>query len=439
MDMASPSPADPDGLIDRTVRTALGGVALLVVVFGGAAAAIPIGGAVVASGTVGVESHVKRIAHPVGGTVAAVAVQNGSHVRAGQPLIRFDDKVSGADADLSALSVNQLLAQKARLEAEQLNAGTVAFPAELVRRSDPGAQAAIANERKMFAIGRAEQSGVRAQLVARVTQYRQQIAGFQTQIDANRHQIDLIKAERQGLSTLYDKGLVTLNRKNEVERQAIDYDGNIAALSTQIAQAQARISETREQLIQLDQTRRSDAGKQLAAVDATLNQQRARSVSTGDIQERTILRAPYAGVVDKLAFTTVGDVIRPAETIMEIVPDADRKVVEVTINPPDIDQVAVGQKARVRFTAFNGPTTPEVEGRILQLSADRSVDPETKRPFFTGRVAFDAKRLQHAGGFRIVAGMPAEVYIQTGSRSMLSYLLKPIRDQFQRAFTDNTR
>lgn len=433
------SDAGSDRSIAATIRAARLTMLLLVVGFGGAAALVPIGGAVVAGGTVGVESHVKRVAHPAGGTIAKVYVRNGLHVARGAPLIRFDDTVSGSDADLTARSVEQLLAQKARLEAEQLEAGAIVFPPELARRTDASAQQAMANERKMFAIKRREKAGIRAQLIARVAQYRQQIAGFRSQIGAIDRQMVLIRPERAGLGTLYAKGLVSLNRKNELERQAVDYEGNVAALGTQIAQAEARISETREQLIQLGETRRADAGTQLASVAAALNQQLGRSVLAGDIQSRTLVRAAYAGIVDKLAFTTVGDVVRPAETIMEIVPDADRKVVEVMFDPADIDQISVGQRARVRFTAFGGANSPEVAGKVVQIAADRSIDPETKRAFFTGRIAFDIAQLASQGQFRIVPGMPAEVYVETGSRSMLSYVFKPLRDQFARAFRDNAR
>ncbi len=428
---------DPEASIRSKIRLAYIALALLVVGFGGAAALIPIGGAVVASGSVGVESRVKRIAHPIGGIIAAVYVQNGEHVARGAPLLRLDDKVSGSDASLSALSVDQLLAQRARLEAEQLGLSSVTFPPELAKRRDPVVIRAMANERKMFAIRQREQVGLAAQLSARTIQYQQQIAGFRSQIAASNEQIALIRPEREGISSLYDRGLVTLNRKNQLERQAVDLKGQIASLDTQIAQTEARISETREQLLQLDQTRRSEAGTQLAQINATLNQQQARSISAGDMQSRTLVRAPYAGIVDKLAFTATGDVVKPAETIMEIVPDADNKVIEVMLSPTDIDQIAAGQKARVRFTAYSGPASPEVDGKVVEIAADRTLDPETRRAFFPARVAFNAKQLTRLGGFRAVPGMPAEVFIHTGSRSMLSYITKPLRDQFQRAFRDS--
>lgn len=432
-----PAKLDLEASLRSQVRSAHVAIAVLVAGFGGAATLIPIGGAVIVSGSVGVESHVKRIAHPVGGTIAAIYVQNGDHVAKGAPLIRFDDKVSESDASLSALSVDQLLAQKARLEAEQLDRSVVVFPPDLAQRTDLAAVRAMDNERRMFSIRRQEQSGIDAQLTAREAQYQHQIAGFRSQIAANNEQMVLIKPEREGIGLLYGKGLVTLSRKNQLERQAIDYQSQIASLRSQIAQGEAKISETQEQLIQGRQTRRSEAGTQLAQINTALNQQQARSVSAGDLQSRTLVRAPYAGVVDKLAFTSTADVVRPAETMMEIVPDTDKMVIEIMVNPVDIDQIAIGQKARVRFTAYSGPASPEVEGKVIEIAADRTVDLETKHSFFPARVTFEARQLAKLGSFKVVPGMPAEVFIETGSRSMLSYVTKPISDQFKRAFRDN--
>lgn len=433
-----PATMSPEVTLDQRLRRARIAMAVLVFGLGGAAAFVPIGGAVVASGQIGVESHVKRVAHPVGGTIAEIYVQNGDHVDRGTPLLRLDDTVSGNDAELSALSVDQLMAQKARLEAEQLGAATITFPPALANRTDAAAVKAMENERKMFAIRQGEQGGLRAQLSARIAQYQQQIAGFQSQIAASRQQMALIRPEREGIQSLYEKGLVTLNRKNQLDRQEVDYQGSVASLQTQIAQTQARITEAREQLIQLGQTRRSDAGTQLASVNAALNQQQQRSVQAGDLQNRSLIRAPHAGIVDKLAFATIGDVVKPGEPILEIVPDGDRKVIEVLVAPSDIDQIAVGQPARIRLSAYSTAATPEVTGKVIQVAADRSVDPESKRAFYAARVSIDPADMKRISDLKLIPGMPAEVFIATGSRSMLSYVTKPLRDQFARAFRDES-
>ncbi|PAX07773.1 HlyD family type I secretion periplasmic adaptor subunit [Sphingomonas lenta] len=427
---------DPETTIRGKLRLALIAIAVLVFGIGSAAAFVPIGGAVMGGGSVAVESRVKRVAHPTGGIISEIYVKNGDHVEKGEILMRLDDTVSGADAQLSELSVDQLLAQRARLEAERLGASGMSIPAEL-RRNDPGARKALADEQKLFAIRQAEQAGIRAQLTARIAQNEQQIASYGAQINAMRQQTALIEPERKGVRDLWEKDLVTISRLNQLERTQVDLQGQIAALNAQIAQTQARITEAREQLIQLGQTRRSEAGTQLAQVNAALNQQQVRSVSAGDVQERSVIRAPYAGTVDKLAFATIGDVVRPAETIMEIVPDDDKLVVEAMVSPADIDQVRAGQPARIRFSAFSATSTPEIPGRVAVVAAERTDEERTGASYYQVRLEIDEAALSQQRRIQLKPGMPAEVYIETGNRSMLSYLTKPLSDQLARSFNDN--
>lgn len=428
-------PYDPDTGIRGKLRFSLIAIAVLVFGFGTAAAVVPIGGAVVGGGQVGVASRVKRVAHPTGGIVAAIYVQNGDHVAKGDILMRLDDTVTGADAQLSGLTVDQLRAQRARLEAERLGTGVVDFPSDLASTADANVRKAIQDERRLFAIKQSEGAGMRAQLTARVSQYSKEIDGYNAQISALRKQAALIEPERAGVKELWDKGLVTISRLNQLERTAADIQGNVAALQASIAQSQARMTEAREQMIQLGETRRSEAGNQLTAVNSTLNQQQVRSVSAGDQQDRSVIRAPYAGIIDKVAFAAVGDVIRPAETIMEIVPDDDKLVVETAISPADIDQIRAGQRARIRFTAFSSTATPEIAGRVIVVAPERTTNEQGNTSFYAVRVEIDQRALVRED-MKLVAGMPAEVFIETNSRSMLSYITKPLRDQFNRAFLD---
>ena len=419
-------------LLQRLLAT-IGGLAVVLFVL---AAVVPIGGAVIGGGQVGVQSRVKRIAHPTGGVISAILVHNGEHVVEGQLLMRLDDKVTGADAQYSSLTVEQLLAQKARLEAERLGAGAIAFPPQLTGSNSETARKAMADEQHLFAMRQTEEADLRAQLAARVAQYNQEIVGIQSQIAALREQRRLIEPERQGVKDLWDKQLVTINRLNQLERTAVDMDGSIGSLNAQIAQARAKITEAQEQSIQLSQTRRVQAGTDLAQINTALNQQQLRSVAASDQQNRSEIRAPYSGTVEKIAFAANGDVVRPAEPIMEIVPDRDVMVVEAMISPADIDQVAKGQTARVRFTSFNRAATPEIPGKVAYVATDRSENPEAKAAYFMVRVEVDQARLKKEG-LDLRSGMPAEVYIETGSRSLLSYITKPLRDQFMRAFRDN--
>jgi HlyD family secretion protein len=213
-------------------------------------------------------------------------------------------------------------------------------------------------------------------------------------------------------------------------------DGSAGSLEAQIAQTRAKITEAREQAIQLGQTRRIEAGNELAQLNATLNQQQIRRVSASDSDDRNTIRAPYAGTVEKIAFATVGDVIRPAEPIMEIVPDRDVMVIEAMINPADVDRVRKGQAARIRFSGFNRAATPEIAGKVIYVATDRSDSADAKQAYYLARIALDPASLAREH-LALKNGMPAEVHIATGSRTMLSYLFKPLSDQFARAFRDN--
>jgi HlyD family secretion protein len=288
----------------------------------------------------------------------------------------------------------------------------------------------------LFALRVGETSQIRAQLASRIQQYGDQIAGYRAQIASLQRQRELIEPERKSAQELAEKQLVTISRVNQLERAAAELDGNIASLHAQIAAAQAQIAEAQEQSAQVVQSRRAEAGRLLAEVNTALNQQQLRSVAATDQQTRSEIRAPYSGTVEKIAFAAIGDVIRAAEPIMEIVPDADQLVIEAMISPDDVDQVQVGQAATVRFPSFNRAATPEIAGHVSYVATDRTENPETKQSFFVARIAVDQKAL-HALGLSLRSGIPAEIHIHTGDRSLLSYLFKPLSDQFARAFRDS--
>lgn len=425
---------DPEDELRSKSKWALIAVGALALVLILMATVVQIGGAVIGTGEVEVASKIKRISHPTGGVVNELLVSDGDRVKKGDVLMRLDTTVSGVSAELSSEGVDQLLARKARLEAEREGRATVSFPKELAARSDASAQEAMAQERRVFQLKRSERAGLRAQLADRIRQLNSQIVSYQQQISAIRQQQALIEPERDSVRQLWEDKLVTINRLNQLERTAVDLEGSAASLGANIAQVRSRISETREQMISLDQTARADAGEELAQVESALNEQTVRKVSAGDQYERSTIRAPYDGVVDKLQFTTIGSFVPPAEQIMEIVPDSDQLLVEGQISPADIDQIRVGQKARVRFTAFNLQTTPEFPGRVEFVSAERASDERTGLSFYRVRIAIDQSAIEEEYSLELVPGMPTEIYIETGDRSIMSYITKPLMDQISRAF-----
>lgn len=435
------APAEPTAPHRQALRRALrwGLIAIVAAVFGlgGLAATVKMAGAVVAIGDVAVESKIKQVQHPAGGVISQILVRNGDKVAAGQVLIRLDTTVSGPSASLTGASVDQLLARQGRLEAEREGRASLAFPAELARRSsEPAARAAMADEARLFQLRATSRLGQLAQLRERVSQLEEQIKGYQLQAQASREQARLIAGELESARELWEKRLVTIQRLNALERGAVELNGNAAALDANVAQARAGITEIRQQMIALDQEFRSQAGTELADVLQRLATLRQNQVLADDSFERSLIRAPQAGVVDKLAFNTVGGVVPPGETIMEIVPVADRLLVEAKVSPADIDQLHVGQLAMLRFSAFDMQTTPEIEGRVERVSPELGVDQRTGARFYTVIIRIPDNELTKLGPLKLLPGMPVEAFIQTGRRTMLNYLTKPLADQIKRSFRE---
>lgn len=425
-----PDEVSPDAAPLRRLMQVAGGLMAVLFLL---AMFIPIGGAVISVGEVGVESRVKRIAHPTGGVIERIAVENGQHVAAGDLLLKLEDTVAQAAAEYSTMTVEQLLAQRARLEAERLGRGAITFPEQLVRSGSPSARQAMTEEAALFRIRQRESAQLAAQLRARIEQQNQQIAGYDAQIASFERQRELIRPELEGVRSLWERRLITIARLNELERTAESLDGSIASTRSAIAQARARITETQEQMIQIDQSRRAEAAAQMAALNTALNDQQLQRVSAGDQRTNREIRAPYSGTVEKLDFAAIGDVIQSAETIMEIVPDDTLMIVEAFLSPRDIDQVRVGQSARLHFTAFNNTASPQISGKVTYVATDRQTDEKTGQPFYLARIAINHKEAT-AEGLDLRSGMPVDVFIATGSRSLLSFLTKPLRDQFERAF-----
>jgi HlyD family secretion protein len=422
--------APPVGL--RRALIAVTGLFVLLLLL---AATVPIDSAVIGAGQIVAQTGVKRLTHPTGGVIAAIAVRNGDHVRKGQVLLRLDDRISRAEQHLADITVTQLLAQRARAEAERLGLATLDVPPELRDRTDPDALRALADERRMMALHRAEAAGMAAQLTARIAQDNAQIDGFAAQLAGLNEQRRLIESERQGVRDLWDKRLVTIGRMNQIDRAVADLDGSIGAMRAQIAQTRARMTEAREQAIQLVQSRRVAAGTELVQINTVLNQQQMHQIAANDSHARSDLRAPCDGTVDKLALTTIGAVVRPAEPVMEIVPDHDAMLVEARISPADIDHVHIGDAARVRLSGLNRAATPELDGHVIYIAADRSDNAELKQVWYVVQIALERDPRARTPPVP-KNGLPAEVHIASISRSLLSYLIKPLRDQLARAFRD---
>jgi membrane fusion protein, type I secretion system len=435
------APAGPIGSSRESIRKHLifGGIIVLVLAFGvgGWAATTQIAGALIAQGSVVVDSNVKKVQHPTGGVVGKLNVQDGDRVKSGDILVQLDDTVTRANLAIVTKGLDELAARKARLIAERDGAPSIDFPADLLaRESDPAVATAVTNERKLFELRRSARIGQKAQLQQRIGQLKDEIIGLTAQLDAKARETGLINKELEGVRDLYAKNLVPLQRVNALERDATKIEGERGQLLASVAQAKGKTSETELQIIQIDQDLSSEVAKDMREVDAKYGEFVERKITAEDQLKRIEIRAPQDGIVLNSKVHTVGGVITAGDTIMEIVPESDKLQVEAKVNPHDIDQIQIGQTAVLRFSSFNLRTTPEINGTVTRVSADATADQRTGQSYYTTRIAMTADEIARLGNVKVIPGMPVEAFVQTGDRSVLSYLIKPLEDQFMRAFRE---
>lgn len=428
---------EPDQSLRKDVRTGLVVCGTLVFGLGGMAAFLPMTGAVIGSGEVTASTYVKQISHPFGGVVAGIMVRDGDKVTKGQPLLRLDTAVAGATAAYTEENVDQLLARAARLKAERDGTAQITFPAELSRRAaSPAIAALMEQERKAFALRRSTRHATAAQVHERIAQTRADLANSLAKARSFDDQATFIDEELEATRRLYERRYTTLDRLNALERSASGLAAEARGANESAASARARIRELDIQARSVEAEARSTAAAELLDVLSRLSELRRSQVTAQDTLQRAVIRAPQAGVVNKLAYRTVGGVVPAGQTILEIVPDDDNMIVEATISPADVDQVRPGQKATVRFSAFSARTTPELEGTVTLVSADRVEDRSTQQAFYRVSIALRKGEIEKLGHLRLRSGMPAETFIQTGQRTMLGYIVKPLADQIARAFRE---
>jgi HlyD family secretion protein len=333
--------------------------------------------------------------------------------------------------------LDEVRARISRLISERDGAAQLQVSSELSARSDEATvKALLASEQSLF---KARANARRSQtdlLQSRVAQLGEEIAGLNAQVESKSKQLELITGELAGVQDLYDKRLVPLTRLTTLQRESARIEGERGQLTSSIAETKSKIGEAQLQIVRLDQDFRTDVVKELGENQAKEAEFVERGVAARDLLDRIEIRAPTSGVIHQLSAHTIGGVIRAGDTIMEVVPDLDDLQIEAHLQPNDIDQVRMGQKAFVRFSAFNQRTTPQLDGIVSYVSADTTRDQQSNASYFTVRVMLPEDQRRRLEGKQLVSGMPAEVFMQTGSRTMMSYLLKPITDQLQRAFVE---
>jgi HlyD family secretion protein len=399
-------------------------------------------GAVVTHGELVVETSAKQVQHLTGGVVSAIRVKDGQRVRAGEVVLSLDDTQARASLAVVSQSLDELQGRRARLEAERDGAAAIVFPAILVDRGSAGPEVEriLTGERTLFEARQAARLGQKGQLAQRIIQLNQDIEGLDAQQDSKAREIALVRNELVGVEQLQAKKLVPLSRVSALQREAARLEGERGALLSNMAEAKGRVAEVKLQIIQIDQDLRTEVMRDLRETEARIEELSQRQVAARDQLMRVEIRSPQDGVVNGLAIHTVGGVVTPGETLMQIVPAHDRLVVDARVAPQDVDQISPGQVAIVRLSAFNQRTTPELFGTVATVSADlmRSQPAANgmQQTYYLSRIELAATELERLKGLKLIPGMPAEVHFQTGSRSALSYMLRPLTDQFGRAFRE---
>jgi HlyD family secretion protein len=421
--------------INRHLRWALAACALLVIGGGGLAIQTELSGAVLASGTVVVDANVKEVQHPLGGVVETIHVRNGASVKQGDVLMRLEDDVAAADLALVDNALDALLIRKARLEAERDGRTSLEVDTSLLSNSIevPPASTLMRSETKYLASRIEARAGLKAQLAERIAQTERQIDGIWLQTAAQQDALDLLRSELDDLEGLFDAGLVTKPRISELSREGAEIRGLRGQLVSERAAQHGRIAELKLQIIQIDQDMLSEVSKELRETEEKIADLAQRRVGALDQLKRIDIRAPHDGLVHQLVVHTEGGVIEAGERIMLIVPEGEALSIEVKVAAQDRDQIHLGQNTLLRMSSFNQRTTPELAGVVSLIGADLVEDSRTGLQYYPVRIALEEGEEARLGQ-QLAPGMPVEAFVQTGYRTIFSYLTKPLADYFVQAF-----
>ena len=405
--------------------------------FGAWGALAPISGAAVAPGVVAAAGQNLSIQHLEGGIVRKIDVLEGAHVKAGQPLIDLDPTVASAQRDRLNNQIIGLEARAARLSSERDGNGTIAFEPELVEKARAADVTNLLEEqgREFTArLGRHRQE--QAIMAARIQALQEQAEGMDAQKQALERQIQVVREEQARKSDLLGKGLTNRSEYTALVRAEADLVGQLGQVVSSLLASKTQIVQTRQEAARLESQRVETAASELNDVRSSLSGATEQLRAAENVLSRSVIRAPADGIIVAKMINTVGSVVRPGETLMQILPTAADLIVEVRIPPQTITSVKNGQEARLRFTSLNARTTPTADATVSYVSADRLTDPQTREPYYTARLKLKEPLPAELSVEEITPGMPVEAYIKTGDRSFFDYLSQPITDSFSRAFRE---
>ncbi|MEM9044106.1 MAG: HlyD family type I secretion periplasmic adaptor subunit [Pseudomonadota bacterium] len=435
---ATQQPRDDGWSASGYIRFGMVCVIVLVGGLGGWAATAKLAGAVIAGGQLRVEAQRQVVQHIDGGVVGEILVRNGDVVRAGDVLIRLDATTLSSELAVLESQLFEIMARRARLLAEQAERKSITFPEELIEiaQGRPEVQALIDGQQALFDARRQTLESEMSVMDEREGQIHEQIEGVQAEMRALDKQGELIKKELVAMRSLQQKGLAQINRVLSLEREEARLLGEFGQMKAQGAQLGVQISELKQERLRTMDTRREEAITQERELGFRQLELMERRIALNERLSRLDIRAPRPGSVLDMQVFALKSVIRPADPILYIVPSDTGMVVDARVEPINRDQVGPGQDVVLRFSAFNTRTTPEVFGKVMTISNDTLTDEAQGISYFLAEVSLNKGEIDKLEGEELVAGLPVEVYIQTGERTPLNYMLRPITDYFNRALRE---
>lgn len=418
----------------------LASIVFLVFIVGGILwmATASVGGAVIASGTVIVESSAREIKHTEGGYVDQILVKEGDEVDAGQVLVRLN--ATRIDAELSILAdqLNSAVTTEAKLLAEISGSTDVEIAREDAAHITQGEkfERLLESQRLLLTSTKESVTSQMNQLREQSAQTREEIVGLEAQLAATNRELVLLRSELKNLESLLERGFSSETPVNRLRRDVVQVEGRRGSLLSAIARGRLSISEREIQLLRVGDEVRRSALESLA----TVRQEKLRLIqiksASDDRRQRLDIRTAHGGVVHDLQIYTVDGVVRAGEVLMSIIPREDNRVIEARVDITDIDQVYVGQAASLLFSSFNMRTTPQVDGQVVRVSPDATIDNATGKAYYRVRIQLNADQRQKLGDKPIVAGMPVDAFLFTDERTVASYLIQPVADHMRRAFRE---
>jgi len=431
---------------DRAIRRQ--GLALVLVVFGGFgawASLAPLNSAALAPGVITVEHYRKTVQHLEGGIIRTLDVHDGDSVHQDQVIATLDDTQSRAQLEVFRGQLYFRIAQEARLAAQRDRLPIVHYPQELLaHQTDPRVQEAMRLQDQTFKVRRAAHEGESAVYRRQIEQLRAKVKGLQAQKLSRDRLVESYRGDLNDFRSLLKEGFTEKQKVEELDRALAENEGQRGALLSDMAASELQVAEIELKILQLQKDLQRDVAKELSEVQAELFSLREKVQSLERTVERTVIKAPVSGMVLGLAVHTIGAVIQPGGRLLDIVPQDQKLIIEAQVAPIDIDRVKIGQVAEVRFSAFKTRDVPTIEGTLISVSADRIVrdskeNNEGDTAYYLARIEVSSSGLQalRDANLELVPGMPTEVLIQTGARTLVQYLMKPLTDTFKRSFIED--